>query len=424
MLTICLVIFFALLIIGCPIVICMGFSSTIWLLFSENIPALVMSQKMFTATDSFALMAVPFFMLAGQIMDRTEITSDIVEFADSVVGHIRGGLAHTCELAGILLAGISGSSNADASALGSLMVRALKKGGYEEGMACSIVASASSLGPIIPPSIVMILYGNAAGLNIGKLFMGGLVPGVIMGIGYMVICYFYAKKHNIPVKKFQGFKHMGLSFIKAIWALLMPIIIIGGILCGVVTTTEAGVLAVVYGICYGFIRKKLNIKTLIDSLRAAVISSASPIAIISISSIFSYVMAREGVTANIANFCQTNISSGFVLLLFIVAVCVFAGCFVDGTAVMLLLTPIFLPIAQAMGINVQQFSIIFMIAIMSGGLTPPVGSILFIVTAVDNTPLSKMVKPIFPFICVVILVMLLLMLVPGLATWLPSLFGY
>lgn len=424
MLVICLTLFFGLLLFGCPIVICMGFSSAVWLAANDLIPNLVIAQKMFTATDSFALMAVPFFMLAGQIMECTGITSDIVKFANSVVGHIRGGLAHTVELSGILMAGISGSSNADASALGALMVRALKKGGYEEGMAVAIVASASSLGPIIPPSIIMILYGNAAGQNIGKLFMGGLIPGIILGIGYMVICYFYARRHNIEVTKFQGFANIGRSFLKAIWALLMPVIIIGGILTGVFTATEAGVAAVIYGICYGFIRRKLTIKTLIEAIRNAVITSASPIAIISISSIFSYVLAREGVTTSIKLFCINHISSNFLMLCFVALICVIAGCFIDGTAVMLLLTPIFLPIIQSMGIEVQQFSIIFMIAIMSGGLTPPVGSILFVVTAVDNTPLGKVVRPIIPFICVVISVMILMMLLPGLTTWMPSLFGY
>ena len=424
MIAIVLIIFFALLLIGTPIIISMGGTSVVWLMANESVPNLVIAQKMFTSTDSFALMAVPFFMLAGQIMERTGITEDIVEFSKSLVGHIRGGLAHTSIASGILMAGISGSSNADASALGAVLLRGLKKGGYEDGWSVAIVSSAASLGPIIPPSIIMILYGNAAGLNIGKLFMGGIIPGLILGVGYMFVSYLYAKKKGIPVTKFAGFKNLWRSFLKAIWALFMPIIIVGGILLGIVTATEAGVLAIVYGLIYGLVRKKMNFKQIIAAVRGACISASGPIAIIAISSMVGYILAREGVTAIIANFCMTYISSPVALMGFVALICILAGCFVDGVAVMLLLTPIFLPIVQSMGGDIQQFSIIFMLAIMSGGMTPPVGSLLFVVTSIDNTPLTKVVKPILPFVGIVVVVIALMVLIPGLTTWIPALFGY
>lgn len=419
-----ILIFFILLLLGTPIIIAMGATSMVWLLLDGSTPILVIAQKMFTSTDSFALMAVPFFMLAGQIMERTGITADIVKFAKNAVGHVRGGLAHTTIASGILMAGISGSSNADASALGAILLRGLKKGGYDEGMSCAIVAAAASIGPIIPPSIIMILYGNAAGLNIGKLFMGGVIPGVTLGIGYMVISYFYAKRRGIPVDKFGGWKNLALSFLKAIWALLMPVIIIGGILLGIFTATEAGVAAIVYGIVYGLVRRKMGFKQLIEAVRGACVSSAGPIGIIAISSIFSFILAREGVTTAIADFCMANIGTQFALFAFVAAICIIGGCFIDGVAIMLMLTPLFLPIVQAMGYNVQQFSLIFMVAVMSGGLTPPVGSVLFVVSAIDNTPLAKIVKPITPMVLIVVIVMILMMLIPGLTNWVPSLFGY
>jgi C4-dicarboxylate transporter DctM subunit len=379
---------------------------------------------MFASTDSFALMAVPFFMLAGQIMERTGITEDIVEFSKSVVGHIRGGLAHTSILAGMLMAGISGSSNADASALGAILLRGLKKGGYEEGWAAAVVCAAASLGPIIPPSIIMILYGNAAGMNIGKLFVGGIVPGIVLGVGYMVVSYFYAKKRGIPLVKFAGFKNIFINLSKAIWALIMPIIIVGGILLGVFTATESGVAAIVYGLLYGLLKKRMNGRQIFAAVREACISSAGPIGIIAISSIFSYILAREGITDIISTFCMTYITSKAGMMIFVAVVCVIAGCFIDGVATMLLLTPIFLPIAQKMGINIQQFSIIFMVATMSGGLTPPVGSLLFVVSAIENIPLSKMVKPILPFIAIIAVVIIMMVFIPGLTTWIPSLVGY
>ena len=425
MLVLCMVIFFGLLAIGCPIVLCMGISSGSWLLLNEAVPDLVIAQKMFTSADSFTLMAVPFFMLAGQIMDRSGITEVIIDFADTLVGHIRGGLGHTCELAGALMATISGSSNAGASALGAMLLKGLKNNGYDSGMAGAIVASAASLGPIIPPSIIMILYGNAIGENIGALFMSGALPGVLLCIGYMIVVYVYAVKHNIPKRDhFAGWNHVFHSFLNAFFALLMPVINIGGILAGVVTATEAGVVASLYGIIYGLVRRRLTFRDIIEAVRGAVISAASPLAIIRISSIFSYVLAREGLTAMIANFCANSITSPFAFMIFVIAVCLVAGCFVDGTAVMLLLTPIFYPISQSMGIPTLQFSIIFMIAIMSGGLTPPVGSVLFVTAGVHGDPLGKIAKAIIPFVCVLVIVEVILLFVPQLATFVPSLFGY
>jgi C4-dicarboxylate transporter DctM subunit len=424
MLVTVLIIFFGLLLLGTPIILAMGTSSMVWLLANGSTPILVIAQKMFTSTDSFALMAVPFFMLAGQIMERTGITEDIVKFAKSAVGHIRGGLAHTTIGSGILMAGISGSSNADASALGAILLRALKKGGYDEGMSCAIVAAGASIGPIIPPSIIMILYGNAAGLNIGRLFMGGVIPGLVLGIGYMAVCYVYARRRKMPVEKFAGWKNLGKSFLKAVWALLMPVIIIGGILLGIFTATEAGVSAIIYGIIYGLVRRRMGLKQLVEAVRGAAVSSAGPIGIIAISSIFSFILAREGVTTAIAGFCEANIASQFALFAFVALICIIGGCFVDGVAIMLMLTPLFLPIVQSMGYNVQQFSIIFMVAVMSGGLTPPVGSVLYVVSAIDNTPLSKIVRPISPMVLIVIVVLILMMLIPGLTNWVPSLFGY
>ncbi len=422
-LTIVIIIFGGLLLLGCPIVICMGASSAVWLLLQPMIPDLVIAQKMFTACDNFALMAVPFFMMAGELMDRTGIIEDIVDFSNSLVGHIRGGLAHTVQLAGMMLAGISGSSNADAASLG-MMIKTLKKAGYGDGEACSIVGAAASLGPIIPPSIIMILYGNAVGMNIGALFIGGLLPGVILGIGYMVVSYFIAKRRGIELTKFAGWKNVGKHFLKAFWALVMPVIIIGGMRVGVFTATEGGVTAVVYGIIYGMVRGRLNITGMIESLRKSAIASAGPISIIAISSIFSYILAREGVTAAFSNFCSTHIHSQFGLLFLIAMITVIGGCFIDGVAIMLLLTPIVYPIVQSIGINEMQFAIIFMIAIMSGGLTPPVGSILYVVAAVDNTPLSRIARAVVPFVCVIIVLMIIMMVFPAIPTFVPALFGY
>lgn len=213
----------------------------------------------------------------------------------------------------------------------------------------------------------MIVYANATGLDIGKLFAAGILPGVLLGICYMVTGVIYAKKRNIPKIPFQGLKHVGKTFVRAIWALLMPIIIIGGILGGFFTATECGVIATLYGIAYGLIARRLKVREIWDSLRDGIMAAVGPISLIAISSIFSYMLAREGVTGAIADFVTNNIHSQFGVLAFVSIICIIAGCFVDGTATMLLLTPIFLPVVQAMNIDVLQFSMIFMIVIMSGG---------------------------------------------------------
>ncbi len=419
---IALAIFVVLLIIGAPIILCLGVPPVIWLLQSGK-PSnfITMGQKMYTAVDSFSLMAIPFFMLAGQVMERTGITEAIVEFANSLIGWVRGGLACTVELAGMLMAGISGSSNADASALGAICLRALKKDGYDEGWAAAVVISASGIGPIIPPSVIMIVYACQAGLDVGSLFTAGIIPGICLGLAYMVVSVIYAKKKNIPKTPFQGFGHVAKTFGKAIWALLMPIIIIGGILGGFFTATECGVIATVYGIAYGLISRKIGLRDLWLSLREGILAAVGPISLIAISSVFSYMLAREGVTKSIADFLNTHIQSGFGVMLFCGIICIIAGCFVDGTAIMLLLTPIFVPVVREMGIDMMQFSMVFMITIMSGGMTPPVGSMLFVIGSIEGTPISKMVKPILPFLAALITVVLLIMLIPGIASWLPGL---
>lgn len=418
-------VFFILLFSGAPILVAMGASGMAWILScGGTVPVMAVAQKIYTATDSFALMAVPFFMLSGQIMEHTGITQKLVDFADAVIGWVRGGLACVVELAGMLLAGISGSSNADASALGSLMVRALRKGGYDDGWAVAITSSAASIGPIIPPSCVMIIYANQAGLNIGKLFMGGIIPGILLGIGYMIISVLYAKKRNIPRVPFKGWAHLGRAFIDAIWALLMPVIIIGGILSGIFTATESGCIACIYGLLYGLIAKKFKTADIPSMFKKAMISSVGALSLIAFSQILGFGLAREGLPGVVSAFCNTYLNSRFLVLLFVIVICVIAGMFIDNNATMLILTPIMMPIIRQMGIDVQQFSIIFMIAIMSGGLTPPVGGLLFITSSVENIALGKCIKPVIPFVLWVFLLMIIMCFVPGISTWIPTLVGY
>ncbi|MEN6562913.1 MAG: TRAP transporter large permease [Christensenella sp.] len=420
MLALYCILFFVLLLSSVPIFLSLGIPSILWF-FSSGSPFVVYAQKFFNSCDSFAMMAIPFFMLAGNIMEKTDITQSLLDLANAAVGWIRGGIAHTVELAGILLAGLSGSSNADTSALAVLTLAPLRKSGYPDGWANAIVVSAGSIGPIIPPSITMIIFANAVGMNVGQLFMSGILPGILIGAGYMIVCYIYAKRHNIQREPFKGLKHLGVTFIRAFWALLMPIIIIGGILSGIFTATESGVIAVVYGIIYGFVRKKLTLNGLKECVVNAAKASVGPTTLVAVSSVFSYMLAREGIVTIIGNFAEGHIGTTFLFLMFNILICFIAGCFVDATATMLLLGPIMLPIAQSMGIAPLHFACVFVLANILGGMTPPVGTQLFVITAISKTPISKLMKPMFWFILVYLLALVIITLMPGLATYIPSL---
>lgn len=419
-LIVCLGIFFVMLLVGLPVLLCLGFSCTVWLLVAGNGAAYLMAQKVFVSIDSFSIMAIPFFMMAGEIMEHTGITKSLVKLASSIIGWVRGGIAMTVELAGMLLAGLSGSANADTAALGVLCFPSLKEAGYDEGMACSIVCSAGGLGPIIPPSLIMIIYASVAGLNVGTLFMAGILPGVLLGVGYMVICYFYAQIHNLPRTPFGGFRNIWNCFIGSFGALLMPVIIIFGIVSGIFTVTEAGMAAVLYGMLYGLLTKKLDLKSLVRCVKNGAVTSVNPILLLAFSNIFAYMLAREGVVSAIGKFCVAHISSGIGLMLFLTLITVIGGCFMDGAAIVLILTPIMMPVVKTMGVDPIQFSMVFMLAIMVGGMTPPVGAQLFIVSATSKTPITKIAKPIMAFIAMEVLMCVLVTFIPGIATWIPS----
>ena len=421
MIAIAIVIFFILLFIGAPIAVSMGVAALPWL-FCNPASGIVVAQKMFTSIDSFTLMAIPFFMMAGQIMEATGITESIVKFAKSVVGHIRGGMAHTTTLSGMLMAGVSGSSNADASAIGSLMLPALKKSGYKRGFAVSVISSAAGLGPIIPPSIMMIIYSSVTGFPVGKLFMGGIIPGILLGIGYLTVNYIYARKNGMHKEKFAGFGEIWKAFKKAIWALLMPVIILGGIMTGVCTATEAGVLAIVYGLIYGLIRKRINAKVLKKCLVNAVRTTAAPMLLIAISCLFGYMLVWLNVSDSILAFCQNYISGSVSFYLFIIAICFVAGCFIDPNATMLMLTPVIMPIVVALGLDQMQFAMIFIIALLTAGLTPPVGMTLLLVSGIDGTPMEQCIRPALSFLAVMVILLIIMIFVPQISTWIPSFF--
>lgn len=416
-----MLIFFIMLFMGVPIAICLGTTGVFWLISTPSIPDLVLATKIYGASDSFALMAIPFFMMAGQIMEQTGITEKFIEFAKSIVGHIRGGLAHTATVAGVIMAGVSGSGNADTAAIGTLMIPALIDEGYEEGYAVSVIAAAGSLGPIIPPSVMMIVFANAAGYSVGNMFMGGVIPGLLMALGFMALSYRYARKHNIGGGKFGGWRNVGKTFLSTVGALVMPAIIIVGIVAGICTATEAGVVACLYGIAYGLITRKLTLKGYLKALTEACIASVGPFIIITWSNVFSYMLTRMNVARMISSFVSANIHSTYVFLFFIVIICSIAGCFIDGMATMLMLLPVLTPSVTAMGIDFQYFAMVYVVALLTCQITPPVGNLIYVAASIRKTPVKKVIGHILPFCLVMEIVIVLMVFIPSLSCWLPNL---
>lgn len=416
-----LLLFFLMLLIGTPIAVCLANVGIVWILTSSAIPNMTFATKIYGATDKFSLMAIPFFMMAGQLMERTGITEKFVDFAKSLVGHVTGGVAHTAMVSGIIMAGVSGSGNADSAAIGAMMIPAMVDEGYEEGFACNVIAAAGCLGPIIPPSIMMIVFANAADYSVGKLFMGGVIPGLVLAFCGMVVCYVYAKKHNIRRTKFAGFKNIIVNFWKSLGALIMPAIIIIGIIGGFCTATEAGVLACIYGLFYGFAKKKLTPKIVSQALLDACMAAAGPLLIITYSEIFSYMLTRMNISRIISAFVNEYIGTEYGFYFFMLALGLVLGCFIDGLASTVMLIPVMSPIAVEMGLDYQQFAIIYLLCLLTSQITPPVGNLLFVAAGIKKTPIGQVYKYCWPFVIAMIVAIICCIFVPQLSTWLPSL---
>ncbi len=416
-------IFFVLLLLGMPVAYCMAVAAAITLSFDPSLKAIVIPQKMMAAMDSFSLMAVPFFMLAGSLMEVSGITQRLVDFAKSLVGHFRGGLGHATIVTGVLMAGVSGSANADTTALASILVPSLKNEGYDDGYACAMVSGAGALGPVIPPSIMMVIYAGVTSISIGTMFLAGFVPGIMIGVGYMVVNYFYAKKNNIARTRFTGWKQLGINFINAVPALVLPFIIIGGILSGVVTATESGVLACMYAFLYGLFNRKINAKSLKECLLGACNATANSMVIIAFACVFGMLATNYNMSKVILAVSTIFSGNGNLILLFVSVILFIAGMFIDSTAAMLMLIPIFAPLITTYNFSPLHFAMVCILTLDMGGLSPPVGLLIYLAANVTGTKLEKVVKYIWRFIAVNYVVVILVVFIPWLVMVIPRLAG-
>ncbi|WP_020528057.1 TRAP transporter large permease [Flexithrix dorotheae] len=415
-------IFIIALIIRIPIAIALGLSCMGYILVSD-IPLLIVPLKMYSGIDVFVLLSVPGFILAGNIMNSGGLTEKIIAFCNHLVGHVRGGLAMANIGSSMLFAGISGTAVADTASIGSIMIPAMNKEGYKTGFSCAVTASSSTVGPIIPPSVPMIIAGTLTGLSVGKLFVAGAVPGFLLGIGLMITAYVISVKEKYPKLPKSSFKQISQGFLETFWALLMTLIILFGIIGGIFTPTEASIIAVIYAILVGmFVYKKLTWKRLpviiIDSLK----TSASLMVLVGFANLFGWILITERIPQQIAAGLLDITQNKILILLLINLILIVVGTFMETVAALLILFPILLKVAVGVGVDPVQFSVIAVLNLIIGLTTPPVGVCLFVASSIGKISIGKVSTAGMPFLLVSFLILLLVTYIPEISLFLPSLF--
>jgi len=414
------------LVIGVPIAFVLGLVPLVYLIAVKGIPLIAIATKLYAGIDNYVLLALPFFILAGNIMNYTGITRDLINFARLLVGKVRGALAQVTVAVSIIFAGLTGAAVADVAAIGSILIPAMKEEGYPADYASAVVVAASIIGPIIPPSIIMVIYASVTGESVGALFMGGFVPGLLIGLVLMILCYYYARKYNHPRRTEKiPMKEAAVICRRSIPALLVPMIIVGGILSGAFTPTEAAAFACFYATLLGiFYYKTLTAKNMIDSLIGAGIVSGTILLIISTSQVFSMVLTMERIPEMVARAMTSTISNKYVFLFIINILFFFMGMVMETAASVIMLTPILLPIAVGYGIHPVHFALVMIVNLNIGLMTPPVGVCLFTAVPIAKVPLEKMVPKVMPFVAVEMFVVLLITYIPDLLLFLPRWAGF
>lgn len=404
-----------LFLLGVPVAISLGISSSLALLVAGDIPLLALAQRAFVSLDSFPLLAIPLFILAGALMEYGGISQRLINLANAITGHVSGGLAIVTVVTTMFFAAISGSSVAATAALGAILVPAMIKRGYEKGVAGGVQAISGTLGIIIPPSIPLILYGTAVGASIGDLFVAGMVPGIIIGIGLIVTVYILAKKRNYTKESKKSAKEIWKAFVDAIPALIMPVIILGGIYSGIFTATEAAGVAVAYAfivsvLLYRTITKE-NIK---EILTAASLTTSTLMLILATAGLFSWILTIENIPQQVASFITSISDNPMVFLGIVVLLLLLVGMFMETNAAIIILAPILVPVAVELGISPVHFGIVMIVTLAIGMVTPPLGLNLFVVSKIANIRIDHLTRSLIPFYIAILICLLAITFIPGL----------
>lgn len=414
--------FILLIFLGVPIAFSLGLSSVIYLIVAD-IPLTILPQRMFGGLNSFVLLCIPGFILAGNLMNAGGITDRIIGFADNLLGRVRGGLGLANIGASMGFAGISGTALADTASIGSIMIPAMKKQGYGAGFSVAVTASSSTIGAIIPPSLPMIIVGTLASLSIGDLFLAGALPGILLGLGLMIPTYIISVKRNYPKGEKKSFKEVWTSFTGAFWALLMTVIILWGILGGFFTPTEAAIVAVIYALIIGiFVYKELPIKKIPEIMLSTMTSTAAIMLLVGFANLFGWIMVAERIPQMVADVILGISTNSVVVILLIILLLLFVGTFMETIAGLVILFPVLLPVAMEVGMDPIQFGVTMVLAMIIGVVTPPVGVCLFVASQIGNVSMGKATRELLPFLGVSLVVLLMVAFIPQLTLFLPSLF--
>ena len=417
-----LVALFAQILIGVPVGVALAASSALFVLVSGQVPEMVVAHRMVNGVDSFPLLAVPFFILAGNLMNTAGITERIFGFARALVGWMPGGLGQVNIGASVIFAGMSGAAVADAGGLGAIEIKAMRDAGYDPGFAVGVTAASSTIGPIIPPSLPMVIYGVMAGASIGQLFAAGFVPGLAMAVALGLMVAWFAWTRGFPRDQAFAWPNLWTSFRAAFLSLLTPVIIVGGILFGIFTPTEAAIAACAYALVLGLlVYRTLTWRRFLRVSFDTIETTAVVLFIVAGASIFAWILTSNRVTEQFAALVLTISETPWVVLLLINGILLVAGCFLETVAAITILVPVLLPIVVSVGVDPVHFGVIMVLNLMIGLLTPPIGMVLYVLSRVSGVPFERCVVATAPFLVPLVAVLLLVTFWPGLVLWLPTL---
>ncbi len=412
-------VFFGLILIGVPVAVSIGLSALATLLVND-FPIIVVAQKMVTGIDSFTFVAIPLFILAGELMNVGQITDRIFNFAKAAVGWIPGGLAHANILASVIFSGMSGSAIADAGGLGTVEMKAMREAGYDDYFSGAVTAASSTIGPIFPPSIPMVIYGGIASVSIGKLFIGGVIPGLLMAVALMIYALVISIRRGYPKEVFS-LRLIWREFIRAFIPLMTPVIILSGFVTGWFTPTEASAIAVVYALIVGgLVYRAMGLRSIIKALENTAATTANVVFIIGTATLFSFILTNLGITKTIASFILGISTTPWVVLVIINVVLLILGMIMEPGAILIMMLPVFLPIVNQLGIDLVHFGVVMVLNLMIGQITPPFGMCLFTIAQVGGLNVEKISRATLPWAAPLVIVLIATIFIPELIVWLPN----
>lgn len=416
-----IVIMFALILVGVPITYALGIAS-LGFFITSGLPLDTFAQKLAVSVDNFTLISLPFFIIAGNVMNHGGITRRLFAFFNELCGHIKGGLNYVTVFTSLIFSAMSGSALANAAGMGTLQIKAMEEQKYDKDFAACLVTTAAVLGPIIPPSVIMIVYAVTAGTSIQKMFMGGMIPGLLFAIMLLVMCRLYGRKFNFPQGEKTNFKRLWATFKDAFWAILAPVIILWGIFSGVFTATESGAIATIYSILVSMlIYKDLTLKDIKKVLLDSAKTTGGILFISATATVLGFCLSIDQLPLKLANYLAGAISNKYILLLILTVVYLFLGCIMDGSAIVITTVPIFAPFCKLMGIDLVYLGVLVGILMSVGTITPPVGIAMFVVSKNTGIPIERFTRIMLPWYLLIIAFLLILIFIPQIVTILPQL---